>query len=132
MGFETLVEAGYQPEIAYFECLHELKLIVDLMYEGGLAGMRYSISDTAEYGDLTRGPEVIDDHVRQNMQQVLKDVQQGVFASEMMAEEANGRPNFKRMRQEAADTQLEQVGAQLRSMMPWIGESAAEAAAEAQ
>ena len=132
MGFETLVEAGYQPEIAYFECLHELKLIVDLMYEGGLAGMRYSISDTAEYGDLTRGPKVIDEHVRQNMQQVLKDVQQGVFAAEMMAEEANGRPNFKRMRQEAADTQLEQVGAQLRSMMPWIGESAAEAAAEAQ
>ena len=104
MGFETLVEAGYQPEIAYFECLHELKRIVDLMYERGLAGMRYPISDTAEYGDLTRGPKVIDDHVRQNMEQALKYVQQGAFASETTAEEANGRPNFKRMREEAADT----------------------------
>ena len=99
MGFETLVEAGYQPEIAYFECLHELKLIVDLMYEGGLAGMRYRSPTPPSTATSPAARKVIDDHVRQNMQQVLKDVQQGVFASEMMAEEANGRPNFKRMRQ---------------------------------
>ncbi len=110
MGFDTLVAAGYQPEIAYFECLHELKLIVDLMYEGGLAGMRYSISDTAEYGDLTRGPVVIDEHVRESMQKILGQIQAGEFAAEMMAEEANGRPNFKRMREAAANSQLEQVG----------------------
>ncbi len=131
MGFETLVEAGYQPEIAYFECLHELKLIVDLMYEGGLAGMRYSISDTAEYGDLTRGPVVIDEHVRASMAKILTRSSRASSPREMMAEEADGRPNFKRLRQEAGDSQLEQVGSQLRSMMPWIGESAAEAAAEA-
>ena len=125
MGFETLVEAGYQPEIAYFECLHELKLIVDLMWEGGLAGMRYSISDTAEYGDLTRGPRVIDDHVRENMRQLLKDIQDGVFAREMMAEEEAGRPNFERLRAENADHQIEQVGKRLRDMMPWIGRKAA-------
>ena len=95
MGFETLVEAGYQPEIAYFECLHELKLIVDLMYEGGLGGMRYSISDTAEYGDLTRGPRVIDEHVRENMRKLLADIQDGAFAREMMSEEEAGRPNFQ-------------------------------------
>ena len=123
MGFETLVEAGYQPEIAYFECLHELKLIVDLMWEGGLAGMRYSISDTAEYGDLTRGPRVIDDHVRENMRRLLADVRDGTFAREMMAEEAAGRPNFLRMREEAADRQIETVGKRLRAMMPWIGRS---------
>jgi ketol-acid reductoisomerase len=124
MGFETLVEAGYQPEIAYFECLHELKLIVDLMWEGGLAGMRYSISDTAEYGDLTRGPRVIDDHVRENMRKLLRDIQQGEFAKEMMAEEQAGRPNFERLRAENADHQIEQVGKRLRDMMPWIGRKA--------
>jgi ketol-acid reductoisomerase len=124
MGFETLVEAGYQPEIAYFECLHELKLIVDLMWEGGLAGMRYSVSDTAEYGDLTRGPRVIDDHVRENMRRLLRDVQEGTFAREMMAEEEAGRPRFKELRAAAADHQIETVGARLRAMMPWIGQGA--------
>ncbi|MDX6592902.1 MAG: ketol-acid reductoisomerase [Gaiellales bacterium] len=124
MGFETLVEAGYQPEIAYFECLHELKLIVDLMYEGGLAGMRYSISDTAEYGDLTRGSQVVDEHVRENMRALLKQVQDGTFAREMMSEEEAGRPNFTRLRQEGKDSTIEKVGAKLRAMMPWIGEKA--------
>ena len=125
MGFETLVEAGYQPEIAYFECLHELKLIVDLMWEGGLGGMRYSISDTAEYGDLTRGPRVIDEHVRENMRKLLADIQDGTFAREMMSEEEAGRPNFRRLREQNADHQIEQVGGRLRAMMPWIGEKAA-------
>jgi ketol-acid reductoisomerase len=124
MGFETLVEAGYQPEIAYFECLHELKLIVDLMYEGGLAGMRYSISDTAEYGDLTRGSKVVDEHVRKNMRVLLKEVQDGTFAREMMAEEEAGRPNFARLREEGKDSLIEKVGSRLRAMMPWIGEKA--------
>jgi ketol-acid reductoisomerase len=124
MGFETLVEAGYQPEIAYFECLHELKLIVDLMYDGGLAGMRYSISDTAEYGDLTRGSQVIDEHVRENMRALLRQVQDGTFAREMMAEEEAGRPNFTRLREEGKDSLIEKVGAKLRAMMPWIGEKA--------
>jgi ketol-acid reductoisomerase len=125
MGFETLVAAGYQPEIAYFECLHELKLIVDLIWEGGLSGMRYSISDTAEYGDLTRGPRVIDDHVRENMRKLLADIQDGTFAREMMAEEEAGRPNFTRLREQDADHQIEVVGRKLRAMMPWIGEKAA-------
>jgi ketol-acid reductoisomerase len=128
MGFETLVEAGYQPEIAYFECLHELKLIVDLMWEGGLAGMRYSVSDTAEYGDLTRGPRVIDEHVRENMRMLLKDVQDGTFAREMMAEEDGGRPHFTELRSAAADHQIETVGARLRAMMPWIRRGAKEKA----
>ena len=125
MGFETLVKAGYQPEIAYFECLHELKLIVDLMWEGGLSGMRYSISDTAEYGDLTRGPKVIDEHVRANMEKLLSDIQDGTFAREMMSEEAAGRPNFTKLREQNANHQIEVVGRQLRAMMPWIGEKAA-------
>jgi ketol-acid reductoisomerase len=125
MGFETLVKAGYQPEIAYFECLHELKLIVDLMWEGGLSGMRYSISDTAEYGDLTRGPQVIDEHVRANMEKLLSDIQDGTFAREMMSEEAAGRPNFTRLREQDANHQIEVAGRQLRAMMPWIGEKAA-------
>ena len=125
MGFETLVRAGYQPEIAYFECLHELKLIVDLMWEGGLAGMRYSISDTAEYGDLTRGPRVIDEHVRENMRKLLSDIQDGTFAREMIDEEAAGRPNFTRLREQDANHQIETVGRRLREMMPWIGEKAA-------
>ncbi len=124
-GFETLVAAGYQPEIAYFECLHELKLIVDLMWEGGLAGMRYSISDTAEYGDLTRGPRVIDQHVRDNMKKLLAEIQDGTFAREMIAEEEAGRPEFTRLREQDADHQIETVGRRLRSMMPWIGEKAA-------
>jgi ketol-acid reductoisomerase len=124
-GFETLVAAGYQPEIAYFECLHELKLIVDLMWEGGIAGMRYSISDTAEYGDLTRGPRVIDDHVRETMKTLLTEIQDGTFAREMMAEEEAGRPNFTRLREQDADHQIEVVGRQLRAMMPWIGDKAA-------
>jgi ketol-acid reductoisomerase len=124
-GFETLVAAGYQPEIAYFECLHELKLIVDLMWEGGLAGMRYSISDTAEYGDLTRGPRVIDDHVRETMKTLLTEIQDGTFAREMIAEEEAGRPNFTRLREQDADHQIEVVGRQLRAMMPWIGDKAA-------
>jgi len=128
MGFETLIEAGYQPEIAYFECLHELKLIVDLMWEGGLAGMRYSISDTAEYGDLTRGPQVIDAHVRENMRKILSDVRDGTFAKEMMDEEGSGRPRFTALRAAAADHPIETVGARLRSMMPWIRAGAKEKA----
>jgi ketol-acid reductoisomerase len=129
VGFETLVEAGYQPEIAYFECLHELKLIVDLIWEGGLAGMRYSISDTAEYGDLTRGPVVIDDHVRETMRSLLRDIQEGRFARDIIAEEAAGRPQFQALRRRAAEHQIEQVGAELRAMMPWIGQAANKAKA---
>jgi ketol-acid reductoisomerase len=128
LGFETLVEAGYQPEIAYFECLHELKLIVDLIWEGGLAGMRYSISDTAEYGDLTRGPVVIDEHVRESMRGLLRDIQDGRFARDLITEEAAGRPQFQALRRRAAEHQIETVGKQLRAMMPWIGETAEQAA----
>ena len=119
-GFETLVNAGYQPESAYFECLHELKLIVDLMYEQGIAGMRYSISDTAEYGDLTRGPRVIDDAVRATMQSILNDIRSGEFAEEWIAENKNGRPNFTALRAAGKAHQIEQVGAELRDMMPFI------------
>ena len=117
LGFETLVDAGYQPEIAYYECLHELKLIVDLIYEGGLAGMRYSISDTAEYGDLTRGPRVIDDHVRENMRKLLADIREGTFANEWIGEMKTGEPHLKELRAEAADQKLETVGKELRSLM---------------
>jgi ketol-acid reductoisomerase len=120
LGFDTLVEAGYQPEIAYFECLHELKLIVDLIWEGGLAGMRHSISDTAEYGDLTVGPQIVDDHVRQNMIRQLEEIRSGRFARDMINEESSGRPQFQALRRRAAETQIEQVGAELRAMMPWI------------
>ena len=109
-GFETLVEAGYDPEMAYFECLHELKLIADLMYEKGLAGMRYSISNTAEYGDYTRGKRVITDETRADMRQILKEIQSGDFAREWIAENRAGQENFKRMRAEQADTQVEHVG----------------------
>jgi len=116
-GFETLVEAGYQPEIAYYECLHELKLIVDLIWEGGLAGMRYSVSDTAEYGDLTRGPRVIDAHVRENMRALLDDVRTGVFAREWIAEMDAGEPHLAELREQAADQTLERVGAELRALM---------------
>jgi ketol-acid reductoisomerase len=117
LGFETLVEAGYQPEIAYYECLHELKLIVDLIYEGGLAGMRYSISDTAEFGDLTRGPRVIDDHVRENMRQLLADIREGGFAQEWIAEMDAGEPHLKDLRERAAGERIERVGKELRGLM---------------
>jgi len=119
-GFETLVNAGYQPESAYFECLHELKLIVDLMYEQGIAGMRYSISDTAEYGDLTRGPRVINDAVRAEMQVILDDIRSGAFAEEWIAENKSGRPKFQALRDAGKAHQIESVGAELRAMMPFI------------
>jgi ketol-acid reductoisomerase len=119
-GFETLVDAGYQPESAYFECLHELKLIVDLMYEQGIAGMRYSISDTAEYGDLTRGPRVIDDAVRATMQSILDDIRSGAFAEEWIAENKAGRAKFEALRAAGKAHQIESVGAELRGMMPFI------------
>jgi len=119
-GFETLVEAGYQPEIAYFECMHELKLIVDLMYEGGMSYMRYSISNTAEYGDLTRGSRVIGTETREAMKQILTDIQSGDFAREWIAENRAGQENFQRMREEQKGHQVEKVGGDLRSMMPWI------------
>jgi ketol-acid reductoisomerase len=119
-GFETLVEAGYDPQMAYFECLHELKLIVDLMYEKGLAGMRYSISNTAEYGDYTRGKRVIDDRVRQEMKRILGEIQSGDFAREWIAENRAGQENFLRMREEQASSQVESTGKELRSHMDWI------------
>jgi ketol-acid reductoisomerase len=119
-GYETLVEAGYQPESAYFECLHELKLIVDLMYEQGIAGMRYSISDTAEYGDMSRGPRVIDEHVRNTMKQILADIRSGAFAEEWIAENRSGRKNFDELRKKAAEHPIEKVGAELRAMMPFV------------
>jgi ketol-acid reductoisomerase len=119
-GFETLTEAGYQPESAYFECLHELKLIVDLMYEQGIAGMRYSISDTAEYGDLTRGPRIINDAVKAEMRKVLDEIQDGRFAQEWVAESEGGRGNYKALQAKGKEHQIEQVGEQLRGMMPWI------------
>jgi ketol-acid reductoisomerase len=119
-GFETLVKAGYQPEVAYFECLHELKLIVDLMYEGGMKGMRYSVSDTAEYGDLTRGPRVIGEPTRQAMAALLADIQSGEFAREWVAEDDAGRPNFERLRAAAAGSLIEQTGRPLREMMSWL------------
>jgi len=120
-GYETLVEAGYAPEMAYFECLHEVKLIVDLIYEGGIANMRYSISNTAEYGDYTSGPRVIDASVKARMKQVLDDIQSGRFAKEWMLENAAGQPSFKALRRRAADHPIEAVGEKLRAMMPWIG-----------
>jgi len=119
-GFETLVEAGYQPEIAYFEVLHELKLIVDLMYRGGLGFMRHSISDTAEYGDYVSGPRVIDSHVRENMRKVLHEIQDGSFAEKWLDENSNGREGFLTMRSNDADHQIEKVGRELRSMMTWL------------
>jgi ketol-acid reductoisomerase len=119
-GFETLVEAGYQPESAYFECLHEVKLIVDLMYEHGIAGMRYSISDTAEYGDLTRGPRIIDDGVRAEMRRILADIRDGSFAEEWVAENRAGRPKFNQLREAGKLHPIEKVGAELRAMMPFI------------
>jgi ketol-acid reductoisomerase len=123
-GFDTLVEAGYQPESAYFECLHEVKLIVDLIYEHGITGMRYSISTTAEYGDMTRGPRLIDDAVRAQMKQILADIQSGAFASEWVEENRNGLPNYHRLQKEGAEHPIEKVGAQLRSMMPFLSSGA--------
>jgi ketol-acid reductoisomerase len=119
-SFDTLVAAGYQPEIAYFECMHELKLIVDLMYEGGMSWMRYSISDTAEYGDYTRGPRVVDDETRDEMRRILDEIQSGQFAKEWIAEADGGFGNFLRLRREARTSQLEDVGKGLRGMMPWL------------
>ena len=119
-GFETLVEAGYQPESAYFETLHEVKLIVDLIYEGGIANMRYSISDTAEYGDMTRGPRIVNSSTKDEMRKILGEIQSGQFAKEWIAENEAGRPNFDRLREESAKHPIEDVGTQLRSMMPWI------------
>jgi len=119
-GFETLTEAGYAPEMAYFECLHELKLIVDLMYEGGIANMRYSISNTAEYGDLTRGPRVVTGATKAEMKKILSEIQSGAFAKEWMDENANGCSNFYAMREEGEQHPIEEVGAKLRGMMPWI------------
>jgi ketol-acid reductoisomerase len=119
-GYETLVEAGYQPESAYFETLHEVKLIVDLIYEGGIAAMNYSISDTAEYGEMSRGPRIITAQTKDEMRKILGEIRSGEFAKEWIAENENGRPNFTRMREQAAKHPIEAVGAQLRSMMPWI------------
>ena len=119
-GFETLVQAGYQPEIAYFECLHELKLIVDLMYEKGITGMRYSISDTAEYGDITRGKSIINDDTRAEMRKILKEIQNGEFASEWILENKAGRPSFNAVQRREAMHQIEIVGKELRSLMSWI------------
>jgi ketol-acid reductoisomerase len=119
-AFETLVEAGYQPESAYFECLHELKLIVDLMYEQGISGMRFSVSDTAEYGDMTRGPRLIDDHVRAEMKQILEEIRDGSFAAEWVAENRAGRPRFEELRRKGREHQIETVGAELRAMMPFV------------
>jgi ketol-acid reductoisomerase len=119
-AFETLVDAGYQPEIAYFECLHELKLIVDLMYEAGIAGMRYSISDTAQYGDMTRGPKIIDDHVRETMRETLRQIQSGEFAREWILENRAGRPVFRALDQRDRNHEIEKVGRELRAMMSWV------------
>jgi ketol-acid reductoisomerase len=119
-AFETLVEAGYQPEMAYFECLHELKLIVDLFYEGGLSYMRYSVSNTAEYGDYTRGPRIINADIRAEMQQILAEIQNGQFAREWILENKAGAPSFKAHRRRERDMEIEEVGRRLRGLMAWI------------
>jgi len=119
-GFETLIEAGYQPEVAYFECLHELKLIVDLMYEGGIAKQRWSVSDTAEYGDYVSGPRVIDPHVKQNMQAVLADIKSGAFAKRFIDDQDAGAPEFKRLRAEGEQHPIEKTGRELRKLMSWV------------
>ena len=119
-AFETLVAAGYQPEIAYFECMHELKLIVDLFYQGGLNYMRYSVSDTAEYGDYVSGPRIVTDETKQEMKEILSEIQSGSFAEEWIDENAKGRPNFNAMRKRDTQHQIESVGTQLRRMMPWL------------
>jgi len=123
-GFETLVEAGYQPEIAYFECLHELKLIVDLMYEGGMDYMRYSISNTAEYGDYTRGPRIVTDETRDEMAAILSEIQSGEFAREWLLENQVGRPVLNAARRYSKQTLIEEVGGELREMMPWLKKKA--------
>ena len=123
-GFEVLTEAGYAPEIAYFECLHELKLIVDLMYEGGIANERFSISDTAEYGDLTRGPRVITPGTKDEMRKILGEIQDGSFAREWVAEDDAGRPNFSRLQKEGQEHPIEEVGEKLRGLMSWVGTKA--------
>jgi ketol-acid reductoisomerase len=120
-GFETLIAAGYQPLVAYFECLHDVKLIVDLIYAGGIANMRYSISDTAEYGDLTRGPRIIDSKTRHEMEKILGEIQSGAFAKEYIQEKESGAANMNVLRKKGENHPIEQVGAKLRSMMPWIG-----------
>ena len=122
-GFETLTEAGYAPEMAYFECLHELKLIVDLLYEGGIANMRYSISNTAEYGDLTRGPRIITSAVKAEMKKILTEIQSGKFVEEFMLENKTGKKNFEALRQQGKQHSIEAVGTKLRQMMPWIGKN---------
>jgi ketol-acid reductoisomerase len=119
-GFETLVNAGYQPEIAYFECLHELKLIVDLMYQGGMSYMRYSVSDTAEYGDYTAGPRIINEATKAEMQQILSEIQDGTFAKDWILENQAGRPSFNAMRRRERQHMIERVGSELRAMMPWL------------
>ncbi|MGE3289167.1 MAG: ketol-acid reductoisomerase [Pseudonocardia sp.] len=123
-GFEVLTEAGYAPEVAYFECLHELKLIVDLMYEGGIANERFSISDTAEYGDLTRGPRIVNAQTKEEMRKILGEIQDGSFAREWVAEDENGRPNFTRLQKEGQEHPIEQVGEKLRGLMSWVGTKA--------
>ena len=123
-GFEVLTEAGYAPEIAYFECLHELKLIVDLMYEGGIANERFSISDTAEYGDLTRGPRVVNSATKEEMKKILAEIQDGRFAAEWVAEDEAGRPNFTKLQAEGAAHPIEEVGEKLRGLMSWVGSKA--------
>jgi ketol-acid reductoisomerase len=122
-GYETLVEAGYAPEMAYFECLHEVKLIVDLIYEGGIANMRYSISNTAEYGDYTRGPRIVTEETKKEMKRILDDIQSGRFARDWVQECQAGQPSFKAMRRRAAQHPIEEVGAKLRAMMPWIAKN---------
>jgi len=121
-GYETLVEAGYPPEMAYFECLHEVKLIVDLLYEGGMANMRYSISNTAEYGDYTRGPRLITDETKKEMKKILSEIQSGQFAKEWMNEHRSGQIKFTAMRKQQAEHPIEKVGEKLRTLMPWIAE----------
>ena len=122
-GFETLVEAGYAPEMAYFECLHETKLIVDLIYEGGIANMRYSVSNTAEYGDLTRGPRIITEETKWEMKKILDEIQSGEFCKEWMLENKVNKPTFNALRRRGAEHQIEEVGGKLRAMMPWIGKN---------
>jgi len=122
-GFETLTEAGYSPEMAYFECLHEMKLIVDLLYEGGISEMRYSISNTAQCGDMTRGPIVVNDETKRRMESLLKDIQSGAFARDWMNEARNGRQRFQQLDDQAREHPIEDVGARLRAMMPWLAQS---------
>jgi ketol-acid reductoisomerase len=121
-GYETLVEAGYAPEMAYFECLHEVKLIVDLLYEGGMANMRYSISNTAEYGDYSRGPRLITDETKKEMKKILSEIQSGQFAKEWMSEHRSGQIKFKLMREKHGEHPIEKIGEKLRTLMPWIAE----------